>query len=215
MTLSRRWCFRRAPAWGKLLRRRDSFNASTGNHLTMYLLLARSLARDNSCRLALAVFDGRRRYDLRFSDLAPEALAGFAGPAKVCRICAGVSGRSGRKGRNRPGQTLVRALSAGMQISNHRPREASGCGRAEAGTRRPYENPEFGPRLDRVLAGRRRNARLRRFCRSLVRRHRQKIEAVAGALLVNRTLRTDKQVRLAAGLPPRLRRLSQAEAYRR
>jgi hypothetical protein len=58
----------------------------TVDQLTAYLVLARSLARYGSCRLALAVFDGRRRYDLRFSDLAPEALAGFAGPAKVCRM---------------------------------------------------------------------------------------------------------------------------------
>jgi ATP-dependent Zn protease len=56
--------------------------------------------------------------------------------------------------------------------------------------------------------------RLRTFARAIVRRHRSKIEALARALMERRTM-SDKQVRLAAGLPPRLRRLSQKEAYRR
>jgi hypothetical protein len=47
-----------------------------------------------------------------------------------------------------------------------------------------------------------------------VRRHRPKIKALAQVLVERRAL-TDKQVRLAAGLPPRLRRLSQKEAFRR
>jgi ATP-dependent Zn protease len=49
--------------------------------------------------------------------------------------------------------------------------------------------------------------RLRSFTRHLVRRHRSKIEALSRALLEQRTM-SDKRVRLAAGLPPRLRRLS-------
>jgi len=56
--------------------------------------------------------------------------------------------------------------------------------------------------------------RLRRAARSLVRRHRPKIEALSRALIEQRTM-SDKRVRLAAGLPPRLRRLSRKEAYRR
>jgi hypothetical protein len=56
--------------------------------------------------------------------------------------------------------------------------------------------------------------RLRSFTRHLVRRHRSKIEALSRALLEQRTM-SDKRVRLAAGLPPGLRRLSQREAYRR
>jgi hypothetical protein len=70
---------------------------------------------------------------------------------------------------------------------------------------------------DLYLDGRRDRVeqRLSRFCRTLVRPRRQEIEALARVLLEKRTLRSDKQVRLAAGLPPRPRRLSQAEAYRR
>jgi Protein of unknown function (DUF3108) len=58
----------------------------TVDQLTAYLALARTLARHNSCALALAVFDGRRRYDLVFGDLASETLPGFAGPTRVCRM---------------------------------------------------------------------------------------------------------------------------------
>jgi uncharacterized protein DUF3108 len=58
----------------------------TVDQLTAYLALARSIARRGSCTLALAVFDGRRRYDLSFADLAPEALPCFAGPTRVCRM---------------------------------------------------------------------------------------------------------------------------------
>jgi len=46
--------------------------------------------------------------------------------------------------------------------------------------------------------------RLRRFARALVRRHRSKIEALARAL-IERPKMSNKQVRLAAGLPPRFR----------
>ncbi len=58
----------------------------TVDQLTAYLALARHLAGRGSCALALAVFDGRRRYDLSFTDLDPETLPGFAGPTRVCRM---------------------------------------------------------------------------------------------------------------------------------
>ena len=58
----------------------------TVDQLTAYLALARHLAGHGSCALAPAVFDGRRRYDLSFTDLAPETLPGFAGPIRVCRM---------------------------------------------------------------------------------------------------------------------------------
>jgi hypothetical protein len=58
----------------------------TVDQLTAYLALAHSLARRGSCALSLAVFDGRRRYDLTFSDLAPETLRDFASPTQVCRM---------------------------------------------------------------------------------------------------------------------------------
>jgi hypothetical protein len=58
----------------------------TVDQLTAYLALAHSIARRSSCALALAVFDGRRRYDLSFTDLAPETLPDFASPTQVCRM---------------------------------------------------------------------------------------------------------------------------------
>jgi hypothetical protein len=58
----------------------------TVDQLTAYLALARHLAGRGSCALALAVFDGRRRYDLSFTDLDPETLPGFVGPMQACRM---------------------------------------------------------------------------------------------------------------------------------
>lgn len=58
----------------------------TIDQLTAYLALARSLARRGSCTLGLAVFDGRRRYDLNFTDATAESLPGFAGTVQVCRM---------------------------------------------------------------------------------------------------------------------------------
>ena len=58
----------------------------TIDQLTAYLVLARNLARRGSCALALAVFDGRRRYDLNFADgAASETLPGI-GATQVCRM---------------------------------------------------------------------------------------------------------------------------------
>jgi hypothetical protein len=56
----------------------------TVDQLTAYLQLARHLAARGSCPLALAVFDGRRRYDLSFVDLPSEALPGLSGTTQVC-----------------------------------------------------------------------------------------------------------------------------------
>jgi hypothetical protein len=58
----------------------------TIDQLTAYLWLARTLARRGSCALALGVFDGRRRYDLNFTDALAEALPGVHGTAQVCRL---------------------------------------------------------------------------------------------------------------------------------
>jgi len=76
---------RRADRLKLLNRRKNSFGAGDGP-LTAYLALAHTIARRSSCALALAVFDGRRRYDLRFTDLAPETLPDFASPSRVCRM---------------------------------------------------------------------------------------------------------------------------------
>ena len=58
----------------------------TVDNLTAYLLLERQIARGGSCNLRVPVFDGRHRYDLRFSDagstvLAPAEGQSFKGPA--------------------------------------------------------------------------------------------------------------------------------------
>ena len=58
----------------------------TVDQLTASLALARALARRGSCALVLAVFDGRRRYDLSFADAPAEALPGFAGINQVCHM---------------------------------------------------------------------------------------------------------------------------------
>jgi Protein of unknown function (DUF3108) len=71
----------------------------TIDQLTAYLVLARHLGRRGSCMLTLAVFDGRRRYDLNFTDAAPETLPGIAGAVQVCwmsrRRIAGFPAESG------------------------------------------------------------------------------------------------------------------------
>jgi len=63
----------------------------TVDNLTAYLLLERQIARGGSCNLRVPVFDGRHRYDLRFSDagstvLAPAEGQNFKGPAHECRM---------------------------------------------------------------------------------------------------------------------------------
>jgi hypothetical protein len=63
----------------------------TVDNLTAYLLLERQIARGGSCTLRVPVFDGRHRYDLRFSDagstvLAPADGQNFKGPAHECRM---------------------------------------------------------------------------------------------------------------------------------
>jgi Protein of unknown function (DUF3108) len=58
----------------------------TVDQLTAYLMLARSLARAGTCALALAVFDGRRRYDLTFTDAEPEALPDSDAHSQVCSM---------------------------------------------------------------------------------------------------------------------------------
>ena len=63
----------------------------TVDSLTAYLLLERQVARGGGCALNVPVFDGRRRYNLRFSDagnqaLSPAAGQKFAGTAHACRM---------------------------------------------------------------------------------------------------------------------------------
>jgi len=59
---------------------------ATIDQMTAYLALARALASRGSCTLVLAVFDGRRRYDLHFTDAPAEALPGFAGATQLCHM---------------------------------------------------------------------------------------------------------------------------------
>jgi hypothetical protein len=63
----------------------------TVDNLTAYFLLERQLARNESCALAVPVFDGVHRYDLYFSDggkpdLAPAGGQRFAGATIACRM---------------------------------------------------------------------------------------------------------------------------------
>jgi hypothetical protein len=51
----------------------------TVDNLTAYFLLERQLARTGSCSLAVAVFDGRYRYDLYFTDAGKSKLPSAAG----------------------------------------------------------------------------------------------------------------------------------------
>jgi hypothetical protein len=57
----------------------------TVDQLTAYLALAHSIARRAPAHYP-SVFDGRRRYDLSFTDLATETLPDFASPTQVCRM---------------------------------------------------------------------------------------------------------------------------------
>jgi hypothetical protein len=63
----------------------------TVDQLTAFFMIERKLAYRGSCALVVAVFDGRRRYDLHFTDVAPEesqvaADRNFAGATQVCRM---------------------------------------------------------------------------------------------------------------------------------
>ena len=61
----------------------------TTDPISAVLTAARTLAATGSCTQRLAVFDGRRRYDLEFSDggrevLQPSEYAAFSGEATLC-----------------------------------------------------------------------------------------------------------------------------------
>jgi len=63
----------------------------TYDQLTAFFMIERQLASRGSCALIAAVFDGRRRYDLHFTDVAPEtapaaADRNFAGATQVCHM---------------------------------------------------------------------------------------------------------------------------------
>ncbi len=63
----------------------------TIDQLTAFFMIERQLANRGSCALVVPVFDGRRRYDLHFSDMAPgtsrpPAGHAFTGPMQVCHM---------------------------------------------------------------------------------------------------------------------------------
>ena len=63
----------------------------TIDNLTAYFLIERQLARDGVCTRRIAVYDGRLRYDLHFTDRGEKILnnAGgqrFAGPTRACHM---------------------------------------------------------------------------------------------------------------------------------
>jgi hypothetical protein len=63
----------------------------TVDQLTAFFIIERQLASRGSCALVVAVFDGRRRYDLHFTDVVPAASQSIAdrnfnGATQVCRM---------------------------------------------------------------------------------------------------------------------------------
>jgi hypothetical protein len=59
--------------------------------MTGLLRVSHAVARGGACAQRVPVFDGRRRYDLLFSDLGareltPSDYSLYAGPAQLCRI---------------------------------------------------------------------------------------------------------------------------------
>jgi hypothetical protein len=78
----------------------------TVDQLSAFFRVERQLAQLGSCGLVIAVFDGRRRYDIHFSDGASQVLAGsnlssFAGPTRVCFMRrVAIAGFSDLGGRN-------------------------------------------------------------------------------------------------------------------
>jgi hypothetical protein len=65
--------------------------SGTVDNLTAYLLLERQLAHGGTCALNVPVFDGRHRYNLKFSDggshvLSPAEGQQFSGKTQACRM---------------------------------------------------------------------------------------------------------------------------------
>jgi len=61
----------------------------TVDQLTAYFLLERQLSRHGSCALVVSVFDGRHRYNLRFTDVQqalPAPGDHYFGPTVVCAV---------------------------------------------------------------------------------------------------------------------------------
>jgi hypothetical protein len=63
----------------------------TVDNLTAYFLVERHLGRDGACNIVVPVYDGRLRYDLRFTDRGEKILTQvggqrFAGATRVCRM---------------------------------------------------------------------------------------------------------------------------------
>jgi len=63
----------------------------TVDQLTAFFILERQLARSGACALVVPVFDGRNRYNLRFTDAGSETLSPgggqhFAGQTRVCNV---------------------------------------------------------------------------------------------------------------------------------
>jgi hypothetical protein len=64
---------------------------NTVDALTAYFMLERQLVRTGSCKLAVPIYDGHRRYDLYFTDaaktkLTPAAGQNFSGEVVACRM---------------------------------------------------------------------------------------------------------------------------------
>ncbi len=94
----------------------------TVDQMTALFMMERQLARRGSCALVVAVFDGLRRYDLHFTDAAPDSISGngerrFTGPTKACDMrreaIAGFLDDSGRSEGAYAGKLLYARLLPG------------------------------------------------------------------------------------------------------
>jgi hypothetical protein len=75
-----------APATGAAAPPRD-----TVDPLTAYFLVERRLGTGGDCAISIPVFDGRHRYNLRFTDAGEQTLSAsggqhYSGPAKACKM---------------------------------------------------------------------------------------------------------------------------------
>ncbi|HYE00216.1 MAG TPA: DUF3108 domain-containing protein [Alphaproteobacteria bacterium] len=98
----------------------EKMKAEAFDPLTGALDMIRLLAGSGTCNGAVPMFDGRRRFDLRFTDLGPSTVKAsrystFSGPARACRAelqrIAGYDKKGGQPGsgnrEDRPAEVWV------------------------------------------------------------------------------------------------------------
>jgi Protein of unknown function (DUF3108) len=97
----------------------------TVDQLTAFFILERQLARSGSCALVVPVFDGRNRYNIRFTDagsemLSPQGRQHFSGRTQVCNVTrediADFPNSDQSEGTYRAGKIWYARLTAGGQM---------------------------------------------------------------------------------------------------